>query len=137
MRPQDWPAQLDGYVGAARRTPFAWGAHDCVAWTCGWHALMTGRDVFAPFRGRYAGKPAALRLLAANGVEDICGAGRFLFGEPDKPAAALARGDIVAVEHPLLKIEALGLWSNGALCLLENEGLAAFKRDAVLLAWSV
>lgn len=130
MRPQDWPAQLDAAVGEARRTPFAWGVHDCVSFTAGWFKAMTGRDVYAPFRGQYDTETGALKLMAANGVRDMAAAGAFLFGDP-VPPARLGRGDIVLADG------ALGLCLGAGGVFLGPFGLLFLRRDKFLTGWKV
>lgn len=131
MRPQDWPSLLEGYVEQSRRAPFAWGTHDCVTFTCGWFRLMTGRDAFAPFRGKYATENEAHRLMIANDVHGMEEAGRFLFGEPRKGNAHLQRGDLVYAEG------ALGICVGAKSVFLNEEGLTFLRHDKLELGWSV
>lgn len=131
MRPQDWPALLDGTVEHARRTPFQWGTHDCVTFTSGWFKLMTGRDVHAPFRGQYDTERGALEIMLANGVRSMDDAGVYLFGEPVKAPAFVGRGDIVLAEG------ALGLCLGGTGVFLGPFGLMFLRRDKYVTGWTV
>lgn len=131
MRPQDWPALLDGYIEAARRTPFAWGHHDCVTFVCGWHAAMTARDVYAPFRGRYDSETAAFRILLGLDIRDMDAFGRHLFGDPLANNAHIGRGDIVIAEG------ALGICTGAQGAFLSEEGLAFRRHDKFEVGWSV
>lgn len=136
MRPQDWPALLDGYIEQARRTPFAWGVNDCVTFSCGWHSLMTARDVHAPLRGHYDNETAAFRIMLEHGVHGMEEAGRFLFGEP-RPLhgpggnAFIGRGDIVYAEG------ALGICAGASGAFLSKDGLTFLRHDKFELGWSL
>lgn len=130
MRPQDWPALLDGYVAQARRMPFAWGTHDCVTFTAGWFKLMTWRDVHAPFRGQYDTERAALEIMAANGVRNMADAGQFLFGAPLSAPAFVGRGDIVLAEG------ALGICLGGVGSFLGTDGVTFLRRDKFVTGWT-
>lgn len=131
MRPDDWPTLLEGYVEQARREPFEWGERDCISWACGWHKLITGRDVYAPFRGRYDNKEDATRLMLANGVRTMEEAGRFLFGPEREVLDLTQRGDIV------LAANTFGLWlgARGAFPMLDGTRFLQFKH--VKAGWSV
>lgn len=131
MRPQDWPALLDGYVAQSRKTPFAWGSHDCVTFTAGWLKLMSGRDVHAPFRGQYDTERGALEIMAANGVRSMEDAGVFLYGAPVASPAFVGRGDIVLAEG------ALGLCLGGVGAFLGPNGLTFLRRDKYATGWTV
>lgn len=97
-RPENWPLLLDGYLKQARRTAFVWGSHDCLTYACGWHQVLTGRDVFAAWRGRYDSETAARRLIVDAEAQDMIDVGRILFGKPLANGVRLAkRGDIALV----------------------------------------
>lgn len=130
-RPQDWPALLNGYVEAARSKPFVWGDHDCVTFTCRWHKLMTGRDVYAQFRGRYDSETAAMRVMLANGVNGMDEAGRFLFGEPRNGNLRIGRGDIVYGQG------ALGICIGAQGAFLNEEGVTLLRHSQFELGWSI
>lgn len=131
MRPENWPSMLDDYVQAARRTPFAWGTHDCVSWTCGWHALMTGEDVYAPFRGLYDSEQRAFRVMLDNDVHGMEQAGRFLFGEPMENKRLIARGDIV------YSAGELGICLGGLCAFVQQSGLGFTRSNNFETGWSV
>lgn len=135
MRPNDWPVLLDGYIQNAAREPFAWGTHDCVSFVCGWHRLMTGRDVYEEFRGGYESEFEAKKLMLVNGVRSMSDAGRYLFGEAKVPLRA-QRGDIVLAEN------ALGICVNGSAAVLGlnslgQHGVIMLDQRDFILAWTV
>lgn len=90
---------------AALRTPYAWGAHDCAIFAADCVRAMTGEDLAAEFRGRYADEAGARDVLSALGCEGVADlAGRFL---PEIPTIEARRGDVVMIdgEHgPFLAI---------------------------------
>lgn len=138
MRPQDWPARLDAYLAAAREKPFAWGSHDCVSFTCGWYAAMTGRHVYAGFAGRYDSEQSALRLMLANGVRSTAEAGDFLFGKSARKEIEYAqRGDIVLALDAVTYAEALGISTGAHAACLLDEGVRFARQSHFLTAWSV
>lgn len=131
MRPCNWPALLDQHVERARQTPFAWGRHDCVTFVCVWHQAMTGRDIYAPWRGRYDSETAAFRFMLDIGCRDMEALGRHLFGEPIGNKALIARGDIVIAEG------ALGICTGALGAFLSAEGFEFRRHADFALGWSV
>lgn len=99
-RRPDWPVRLDAFIEQRRRTPFAWGVHDCCQFAREGVRALTGVD---PAKGwglrRYTtAKGAASTLKRLGGVAAIperAGCMRL-------PRVALAqRGDIVEREGVL------------------------------------
>ena len=131
MRPETWPALLDDYVGRARAAAFAWGSNDCVSFTCGWHQLMTGLDVYEPFRGKYDSETSAFRTMHTHGVTSMEGAGRFLFGAARRSYAFTKRGDIVYSQG------ALGICIGKVGAFLTIDGLSFIDFPEFELGWSV
>src|SRR5690606_29994477 len=94
-RREDWPERLAAFVAARRRTPFAFGTHDCALFAADWIVECTGADPIAPLRGQWTDERSALRILQDNGgIEAL--ACRYL-GDPIAPLLA-RRGDIVLVD---------------------------------------
>lgn len=92
MRLSDWPERLTFFVEARRHSPHAWGTNDCAMFASGAVEVMTGVDPFARWRGTYADKTEAMRLLALEGgFEGLCGR---VFGEPVSVLQA-RRGDLL------------------------------------------
>lgn len=131
MRPDNWPRLLDEYVEAVKRTPFAWGQLDCITYVCGWHRLMTGRDVYAPWRGKYDSEIGAARLIVATGCASRIELGDLLFGNA-MPVARAGRGDIVCDG------EAFGLHLGRAISYLGAERALTFvPAIGMRAAWRV
>lgn len=92
MRVSEWPERLTEFVEAHRRLPHAWGSNDCAMFAAGAVAAMTGSDPFARWRGTYADKTEAMRLLALEGgFEGLCAR---VFGAPVGVLMA-RRGDLL------------------------------------------
>lgn len=131
-RPAIWTAMLAGYLEEARQTPFAWGRHDCVSFAAGWFCLMTGRDTYAPWRGRYSTRFGAARHIYEAGARDMIAAGTILFGASVKEKVLINRGDIVLAQN------AFGIVTGpGAVFLKEGGGLAELKRGQFVMGWAV
>jgi hypothetical protein len=132
MRPPNWPAMLASYCEDARQKPFAWGSHDCVSFAAGWFCLMTGRDVYEPWRGKYDTQFGAYRLIVEAGARDMASAGRILFGDDVKGGGMYARGDVVLARN------AFGLIVGAdAVFLREGAGLEMIRRREFGMAWGV
>lgn len=131
MRPQNWPALLDTHVEAARRTPFAWGRHDCLSFVCDWHRLMTGRDVFASWRGAYDNETGARRLIVEAGLDGMAAVGGFLFGAARAAPRHARRGDIV------LAGKSFGLMTGRAGAFAGETGLVFLPALQFEQAWCV
>ena len=131
MRPENWPEALDDYIDKARSTPFAWGQNDCVSFACGWHQLMTRRDIYAAFRGTYDTDNEAMRVMIKHGVNGMEDAGRFLFGEPHPGSTHIQRGDIAYAQG------ALGICTGASGAFLNEGGLSFIRLADFELGWSV
>lgn len=69
-RAVDWKARLVAYLAEVPGRPKAYGLFDCALFTFGGVAAMTGRDLAAPYRGRYATLPQGIALLRRDGFQD-------------------------------------------------------------------
>lgn len=139
MRPDNWPTMLDAYIEHARGVAFEWGSHDCVTFTTGWHKAITGRDVFAPYRGRYHSSLQAMRLLTKHAAASMDNAGRVLFGlAHEKLTRHAQRGDIVLAAD-CMGNKALGICTGqaGAFIGPNDERVTFLPRVAFLNCWTV
>lgn len=136
MRPQDWPALLDGYIEQARPKPFVWGAHDCATFSAGWYALMTGCDSYAPFRGKYASENGAARTMVSFGLDGMLAVGGFMFGPHHERPAFATRGDIVAAADEFGVI-GLGVCVGKSGAFLSQAGFRFRPFRNFLAVWSV
>lgn len=67
MRRPDWKLRLNAYLADVVRRGFAPGEHDCALFAAGAVEAMTGRDLAAPYRGRYRTLRGGARILKAAG----------------------------------------------------------------------
>lgn len=99
-RREGWESRLAAVVENYRRQPFAWGTADCFTFTGDCHQAVTGVDLIAPWRGRYADEASALRMVREH-VGDLPALYRQGLGDPAPLPATLARrGDIAIVPAP-------------------------------------
>jgi hypothetical protein len=68
MRFDNWENDLAEYIASKAETPFAWGEHDCMAFSMGAVHVITGEDYFVPYRGQYDTKLGAARALREIGA---------------------------------------------------------------------
>lgn len=95
-RPENWPSLLAAFVDAYSRTPFEWGVNDCCLFAADWVRALHGRDVAEAFRGRYATKIGASRLVhKAGGVKALIDATLASSGFSQVDPRLAGRGDIV------------------------------------------
>src|SRR6266508_3556525 len=62
-----WEDRLAEAIAAARAKPYVLGEHDCFRLACAVVRALTGEDRWPQWRGRYASKREALRLIAEAG----------------------------------------------------------------------
>lgn len=95
-RRQDWPLRLSAYIAQRRRTPFAWGTHDCAQFARGAIEAMTGSDPAAAMElPTYTTALGAARWLKTHPVESIPLAAGLAAVSPRKAQ----RGDIVLIQN--------------------------------------
>lgn len=58
-----WQRALRDAIHAHARKPFAYGSNDCCSFVCDCVQAMTGEDIYAEFRGKYADKKSALAAM--------------------------------------------------------------------------
>lgn len=130
------------YIERSALTPWEWGKMDCVMFAAGWVLGVTGIDIAAPIRGKYATTSQARRLIKRNGgflsgigahIDD-CGFVRTRdprdgdFGIVDAPIAMRDRMPVVGA---VMAIRSGGLW----VCKSERGMVAADMPFAA--AWKI
>lgn len=135
LRIEGWEERLAAVVAGARRTPFAWGTHDCLSFSCQAIEALTGVDRFGEFRGRYASEGQALRLLSELGGhwED---AARWFFGAEPVNTRFARRGDICARGDDGA-IHALAVCVGARAAGLGPEGVVFAPLSSFSLAWRI
>lgn len=126
----DWLLRLEAYVEATRRAPFAYGRLDCALWAAGAVAAMTGTDLAAPARGRYATLEEGTALLRADGVRShIDLVARAL---PSVPPGRAGVGDVI-----LLPGRTLGILQGRLAWAMGEGGLGLLPSELARRAWTV
>lgn len=115
-------AKMDALLAQAASVPLVWGAQDCGIGFVAEHIIAcTGKDVAAPFRGRYTTALGAVRVLKAEGFDrlDAVLAAHF----EAFPASLGQLGDVacIATDDPLGC--ALGIVTGAHIAVRTNEGL--------------
>jgi hypothetical protein len=134
-RLEGWESRLNAVIEGARDKPYVLGSWDCFRLACNVLEALTGVDRWPEWRGRYATKEQALRLLAsrASSFED---AGDGFFGVPHVATAFARRGDIVALatgdgaKH-------LGVCLGSRAACLSESGLVFVPVAKCLCVWRI
>ncbi len=117
----DWAERLADYFDEVRYKPFAYGTMDCCIFVADGLRVMTGVDLMADFRGRYACEEDITRLVQSHKAKHVIALIRQKLQEAGlckKESAFAARGDVA-----LLDVGALGLVTMDArqVCVLHPE----------------
>lgn len=143
-RSEGWPAALMAHLRSRRRAPFQWGTHDCALFAMDGVLSMTGTDLAAWFRGRYAdeaGARAAIAAFAGGGtLESVAEMVAAREGLPETAVSLAQRGDIVLLDN-----ESDGRWGPAlGLCVgasaafaARPEGIALVGMTRIRRAWRV
>lgn len=118
----DWRQRLEAVLDDVRRTPFAWGAHDCGPALAGRVVLaLTGEDVAAPWRGKYRTASEAVRLIRDAGFTDLADLAASIAPEIHPSRARV--GDIAAFRIDSSALgSALGVVNGERVIVLRPEG---------------
>jgi hypothetical protein len=123
------------------KTPFAWGANDCALFAADGIQAITGVDIAADFRGKYADEASALAL-----IKSVCGgatvadaavycAKQHGLAEWQHPLCA-RRGDLVVFTAPTGSLVAgLVHLSGRHIVAVGEQGLYRFSISKVLRSW--
>lgn len=125
----DWRPRLVAYLAEVRTRPFAYGTHDCALFAAGAVEAMTGHDLAAEFRGRYASLKEGLKLAKGSHLQIL----RQHF-EP-VPTAFAAVGDLALIGE--VGFPALGIFEGEMILVLREDGLGLISRAAATQAWKV
>ncbi len=96
-RVSNWPILLAEFLLEHKVQPFEWGRNDCCLFPCNWILRAVGVDpAKRKFRGKYADKVGALRILKQEGgVHQIAVTVCKELGFKEIKATMAQRGDIV------------------------------------------
>lgn len=125
---------LPEFLQQCASKPFLPGTHDCVLMACDWVKARTGVDPAKPWRGAYADRRGALKVIArAGGLPVLAGDGMARAGlsRTDEPIL----GDVGVVRmhgETVMAIRTVIGWVS-----IGPSGLVAADSADVLAAWSV
>lgn len=118
----DWNARLHAFVDAAKRRPFDWTAHNCGEhWAAGAVEAMTGADLAAPYRDRYASALGAARVVRNEGFETI--ADLVAAHLPEIHVSAARLGDLAAIPATDAFGYTLGIVNGEMILVLRADGM--------------
>jgi hypothetical protein len=132
----DWARRLAEYLASARRTPFAWGRHDCCTFAADAVVAMTGEDAIAAMRGKYTTQQGAARHIARAGSLHALVARQI--GEPMQTPALAGRGDVVLFEmvEPYGP-QALGICVGAHIAAPGPQGMVTLPITVATAAWRI
>ena len=128
-RLDDWESRLGEYLAGHRRTPFAWGIHDCVLFAAGAVEALTGVDPAADVRGRYATAIGSKRTLTRMGYASVEALADAHLSRTN--TAMAQRGDVVMADG------SLGVCVGRDALFPGTDGLERLPRAVWQAAWSV
>jgi len=135
-RVDNWPANLNAVIDAARSKPFEWGSHDCCQCACAAIEAMTGVDLSQGTAGTYSTRResiAVIKSLGAESIDDIATTVMGL-GNPINPRLG-QRGDVASIKTPFGP--ALGICIGAKIAAPGADGLEFYPLTAALKFWRV
>lgn len=131
MRFHDWPQRLDAFIASRIAEPFAYGTHDCCAFSARCVEALTGTNPAAAWH--YANELGAARLMReAGGLEALI---TQALGPPVHPSRA-GRGDVVLAELENGPTVGVCVGRDCAFAAAPA-GLAMRPRTVILVAWRI
>lgn len=98
-RAEHWRPAFFAAITAHRPFPFAWGEHDCALLTADCIVAVTGLDLAAPFRGRYATEEQSRAVLAEVGYENTAAILAAHFNEIHPSRAIVGDAAVIRTPH--------------------------------------
>jgi hypothetical protein len=143
QRKQTWQTLLHVFLEARCRQPFAWGSNDCALFAADAVNAITGTDLGADFRGKYATQAEAEALMQTIcGSADALALGTYLCKQAGfalRPSVNFAqRGDVIVLKNSdgSHSLGIVGL--NGVHALFVTEGgLRRIRVRNCVSAWKV
>ncbi len=128
---EGWQARLAAYLNDCSRRPLVYGQHDCALFAAGAVQAMTGLDLAADWRGRYATLRGGLRVLRAQGYAD-----QVALAAAHLPEAATPRpGDLAVIDTP--HGPALGVVQGAMVYVLGEDRLSLVPVSAAIRFFEV
>lgn len=129
------------FLVARLKMPFVWGKHDCALFAADGIEAITGVDVAADFRGKYASETEAMELIRRlTGGSTVADAAAYCaqqhgLEERSRPLFA-QRGDLVIAKQGAGVIAGL-VHLNGHVAAVAESGLIRLPITAVVRSWRV
>ena len=130
-RTEGWERRLADFIESRRATPFAWGSHDCCAFTAGAFRELTGCDAMARHASYSTALGAASVLRSAGGIERI----PEMHGCTPQPVALARRGDVVSIE--INNRISLGVCDGANSFFAAPRGLAVVQTSKCRASWRI
>lgn len=131
----DWPERLAAFVEQHRRTPFAWGSHDCALFAAAAVQAITGADPLAAWRGTYTTEEEAEAILGGLRMEEFLDAVYRQWGAQPIGAKLAARGDVVVMD--VGNLPTCGVHLGGSVAAPGAERLHFLPTRLIRLAWKI
>jgi hypothetical protein len=143
-RKGDWQSQLDRFLAARADDSFHYGAWDCCLLVCDAVRAMTGVDMAAWFRGRYANRAEAKTLIReytrglSSSVASVARTVAAAHGLPIVEPALAQRGDVVLIRRNSREFS-LGIVSlkGGSVLVLTPKGIRPIPLSLAVTAWRI
>lgn len=129
----DWQGRLSWFFTQNRNRPFEYGTWDCCLFAADAIKAMTGTDIAAEFRGRYANRTEAYALIGSVG--SVAPKVAKQYGMPQVPISYARRGDMALIERA--RDYSLGIISlNGKeIAILRARGIVTIPLSLGFIAW--
>ncbi|MCA2372195.1 hypothetical protein ATU3B_11250 [Agrobacterium genomosp. 3 str. CIP 111-78] len=137
VRKDDWRARFAAEVDRIKRTPFAWGSHDCGPGLAGNLVYaVTGVDCAAQWRGAYHDARGAARAMHEAGFSNLADAVASMLPEYEHPSQARI-ADVAAIKVNSVFGYALGVIDYERVFVLTETGIGTIDRSEIARAFKV
>lgn len=142
-RTQHWATrELNVFLRARARTPFAWGTHDCCIFPADAIRAFTGVDIAVDFRGKYTDEASAMALIKiVTGGSTVADAAAWCaqkhgLVEHEFPKKA-KRGDLVVMQNGPNLVAGVVHLNGRHLVTAGEEKLLVLPITAVKRSWAI
>ncbi|NTB96926.1 hypothetical protein G6M84_10395 [Agrobacterium tumefaciens] len=137
VRKDDWRARFAAEVDRIKRTPFAWGSHDCGPGLAGNLVYaVTGVDCAAQWRGEYDDALGAARAMRDAGFDNLADLVGSMLPEYEHPSQARI-ADVAAIKVDSVFGYALGVIDYERVFVLTENGIGTIDRSEIARAFKV
>lgn len=137
IRKNDWRARFAAEVDRIKRTPFAWGNHDCGPGLAGNLVYaVTGVDCAAQWRGAYDDALGAARAMQDAGFDNLADLVASMLPEYEHPSQARI-ADVAAIKVDSVFGYALGVIDYERVFVLTESGIGTIDRSEIARAFRV